>query len=318
MTIATKENRDSAEFAASLMEALCPSPRDRTLVLRQLLESINLAEKISPDVWAVTLFEHGFRLNVGPVEVMTFTKTFDLQNDGTIVSDIMLRLLLHGQIGEDIHAVLTKDEEAHSISPSNYKSVPQPQFIYAGFGEISSGSLSEKDFRELEAALKLLQPLHANFIVQATKTPSGGVRKSSSFRRSHSPGLYSYAQSFVDGNWEGSHEQEMTILVEGDPYSIQAIVYERNPIARQKCISHYGDSCSVCGFNFGITYGSAAQNYIHVHHLKPMASIGKEYVIDPINDLRPVCANCHAVIHLRKSLYTIEEVKNMLHGGVNA
>jgi predicted HNH restriction endonuclease len=74
----------------------------------------------------------------------------------------------------------------------------------------------------------------------------------------------------------------------------------------------------VCGFNFGAAYGGSAEGYIHVHHLKPLASIGEEYVIDPIKDLRPVCANCHAVIHLRQPPYSIEEVNVMLNGDKNA
>lgn len=316
MTIATKENRDSAEFAALLMEVLCPSLRDRTLVLRQLLESVNIAAKISHDIWAVTLFDHGFRLNVGPVEVMTFRTVALPQSDVTLVE---LRLLIHGQVDEDIQAALIQDEDVHGISPSDYASVPQPQFVYMGLGDISNGALPEENYRELERVLSLLQPMHANFITHAAKTPSGGVRKLSSFRRSHSPGLHSYAESFVNGNWDVVHEQEEpTALLEGDAFSVQATVYERNPMARRKCITHYGLSCFVCGFNFGVTYGSTAKNYVHVHHLKPIASIGKEYVIDPISDLRPVCANCHAVIHLRQPPYSIEEVKSMLHGGVDA
>lgn len=117
------------------------------------------------------------------------------------------------------------------------------------------------------------------------------------------------------GTW--SFQEELGIeepLVEGASFTVQVSAFERNPVARQKCVTHYGTSCAVCGFNFGTTYGSSAGNYIHVHHLKPLASIGEKYVIDPIKDLRPVCANCHAVIHLRQPPYSIEEVKGMLHG----
>lgn len=112
----------------------------------------------------------------------------------------------------------------------------------------------------------------------------------------------------------GTEEQ----LVEGASFIVQVSAFERNPVARRKCISQYGTSCTVCGFNFGAAYGSFAEGYAHVHHLKPLASIGEEYVIDPIKDLRPVCANCHAIIHLRQPPYSIEEVKGMLQGGGNA
>jgi len=55
-----------------------------------------------------------------------------------------------------------------------------------------------------------------------------------------------------------------------------------------------------------------AKGFIHVHHLKPLATIGENYEVNPIDDLRPVCPNCHAVIHMRKEPYTIDEVRNML------
>jgi 5-methylcytosine-specific restriction protein A len=117
------------------------------------------------------------------------------------------------------------------------------------------------------------------------------------------------------GTWSfqeelGAEEQ----LVEGASFTVQVNAFERNPVAREKCIAHYGTSCTVCGFNFGAAFGSSAEGYTHVHHLKPLASIGEEYVIDPIKDLRPVCANCHAVIHLRRPPYSVEEIKSMLDG----
>jgi len=120
----------------------------------------------------------------------------------------------------------------------------------------------------------------------------------------------------IEGQGTWSFQEELSIeepLVEGASFTVQVSAFERNPVARQKCIAHHGTSCSVCGFNFGATYGGSAEAYIHAHHLKPLASIGEEYVIDPIKDLRPVCANCHAVIHLRQPPYSIEEVKGMLH-----
>jgi hypothetical protein len=121
------------------------------------------------------------------------------------------------------------------------------------------------------------------------------------------------------GSW--SFQEELGTgepLVEGASFTVQANEFKRNPKARQECIAHHGASCSTCGLNFGAIYGCSAEGYIHVHHLKPLASIGEEYVIDPIKDLRPVCANCHAVIHLRQPPYSIEEVKDMLLGDADA
>jgi predicted HNH restriction endonuclease len=101
-------------------------------------------------------------------------------------------------------------------------------------------------------------------------------------------------------------------LVEGSAFTVQVSAFERNPVARQKCIEHYGTNCSICGLSFGSLYGNVAKGYIQVHHVIPLATIGKKYVIDPIKDLRPVCANCHAVIHLRQPPFTIEEMKRIV------
>ncbi len=101
-------------------------------------------------------------------------------------------------------------------------------------------------------------------------------------------------------------------IYEGAVRQILVNAYERNAEARRKCIDHYGDSCVACGFNFGITYGEAAEGFIHVHHLQQLSKIGKEYKVDPIGDLRPVCPNCHAMIHVQKEALSIEQVKELL------
>jgi len=51
---------------------------------------------------------------------------------------------------------------------------------------------------------------------------------------------------------------------------------------------------------------------MHVHHLKMLSEIGKNYRIDPIKDLRPVCPNCHSVIHMESPLLTIKQVKALI------
>ena len=101
-------------------------------------------------------------------------------------------------------------------------------------------------------------------------------------------------------------------LIEGAVSQITINAYERNVCARTKCIQHYGYSCVICGFNFGSVYGSIAEKIIHVHHVKALSEIGQQYEVDPINDLRPVCPNCHAVIHQGGQTRSIDEVKALL------
>ena len=99
---------------------------------------------------------------------------------------------------------------------------------------------------------------------------------------------------------------------EGAVRLVTVNAYERNAQARSKCIARYGAYCGVCAFDFGKKYGQVGAGFIHVHHLKPLADIGERYEVDPITDLRPVCPDCHAIIHRRNPPYTIEEVQGML------
>ncbi len=101
-------------------------------------------------------------------------------------------------------------------------------------------------------------------------------------------------------------------LSEGSIKQITVNAYERNPKARTECIAHYGPTCICCGFNFFEIYGKIGQNFIHVHHLTSFSEIKKEYHVNPITDLRPVCPNCHSMIHRRNPPFTIEEIKKMI------
>jgi predicted HNH restriction endonuclease len=104
-----------------------------------------------------------------------------------------------------------------------------------------------------------------------------------------------------------------TKLFEGAQTRVVASKYERNPTARRACVAHYGAWCIICGFNFKAAYGSAAEGFIHVHHIAMVKEKGgKKYKIDPIRDLRPVCPNCHSVIHIKRDPYTIAEIREMV------
>lgn len=102
---------------------------------------------------------------------------------------------------------------------------------------------------------------------------------------------------------------------EGIKKTVTVNTYERNPQARRKCIEHWGLNCQICGFNFEENYGIWGKDFIHVHHIKPISEINKEYEIDPVKDLIPVCPNCHAMIHRQVTALTIEEIENKISNG---
>ena len=114
-------------------------------------------------------------------------------------------------------------------------------------------------------------------------------------------------------------EIDESATTEGAKKQIIVNAYERNPLARKKCLEHYKEKnngkivCEICGFDFGKTYGSEFENKIHVHHIVEISSIGKEYTIDGIKDLIPICPNCHMIAHSKKPAYTPDEIKKFLN-----
>jgi 5-methylcytosine-specific restriction protein A len=123
-------------------------------------------------------------------------------------------------------------------------------------------------------------------------------------------GLYWHAQK----EFLAIEEVEKTEgLLEGTTKTISVNAYERNPEARKKCIEHYGYSCRACGFNFEKMYGELGKSFTHVHHIKPLSEIKEAYIVDPIKDLIPLCANCHAMVHRVNPPLSIDLLKTELH-----
>jgi 5-methylcytosine-specific restriction protein A len=44
----------------------------------------------------------------------------------------------------------------------------------------------------------------------------------------------------------------------------------------------------------------------------PISTIGKQYKLDPINDLIPVCPNCHAMLHMESPPLSISKLKELI------
>ena len=109
---------------------------------------------------------------------------------------------------------------------------------------------------------------------------------------------------------------EQDKFIEGSMKRISVNTYDRNSIARTNCIKHYGAICQVCEFDFGNIYGKLGDGFIHVHHIVDISTIKKEYNVDHVSDLVPVCPNCHAMLHKHKPAYSIDELKAIMTGKV--
>jgi 5-methylcytosine-specific restriction protein A len=67
----------------------------------------------------------------------------------------------------------------------------------------------------------------------------------------------------------------------------------------------------VCKFDFEKRYGAIGKGFIHIHHLKPMASVRAMHDVS-VDELVPVCANCHAMLHQRTPPLTPNELSDMI------
>ncbi|MDE8032399.1 HNH endonuclease [Erysipelothrix rhusiopathiae] len=108
-------------------------------------------------------------------------------------------------------------------------------------------------------------------------------------------------------------DESDTDLYEGSQKKVFVNKYERNPEARKLCLENYGYTCQMCKLSMDETYGEYGKNFIHVHHRKPISEIGTEYKVNPIDDLIPLCPNCHEIIHrIQRAGYTPTQSETIL------
>ena len=108
----------------------------------------------------------------------------------------------------------------------------------------------------------------------------------------------------------GPTTYEKAVFREGALADVVQSRRERDPAARAQCIAAHGYSCAVCALDFALRYGPLGERFIHVHHLKPLAEGERE--VDPVADMRPVCPNCHAMLHRKTPPLTIDELRSAL------
>ena len=90
---------------------------------------------------------------------------------------------------------------------------------------------------------------------------------------------------------------------------------ERSQKLRDAAIKHFtvnGEiKCSICQFEFAKTFGEYGNGYIEIHHKKPIYEYEENGInavlSSAIDNLAPVCANCHRMLHHKKGI-TFEEV----------
>lgn len=87
-------------------------------------------------------------------------------------------------------------------------------------------------------------------------------------------------------------------MTEGEKKHVEFEQAHRNPALRQACIGKYGYQCQCCGMNFAELYGEElGGNFIEVHHLKMISTFDESRPEDYLENLVPLCSNCHSMIH---------------------
>ena len=77
----------------------------------------------------------------------------------------------------------------------------------------------------------------------------------------------------------------------------------RYQLFRSKVLEHYGAQCCACGLK------PISPSILDVHHLDPISEGERRTKLE---DLIPLCANCHRTAHLEKPPITLERLKDLV------
>jgi 5-methylcytosine-specific restriction protein A len=66
--------------------------------------------------------------------------------------------------------------------------------------------------------------------------------------------------------------------------------------------------CEACGFDFAEAYGPTGNGIIDIHHTKPVHTL-KPGETTKLAELVLLCANCHRIIHSKRTWLSVEQVR---------
>ncbi len=285
-------DRDRAEL---FFRTMWPNPVVEGAVAVELANSIQIAHDAGVAAWEVTLLSQAIRLNVGQVETLTLGRT-------------RARFLFRSPLVLDEWGKMTVELSDDPYYPA----VPIPSGVcVVPVKRFSTFPQSIRDrhheYIRAAASFKSVSPFKRSFspsVLEHLEHRLGvSLPRPSYFKPTSKPKAVPTLPDKIDTS---------AVFIEGAKKSIVVNAYERSEKARLACIAAHGTVCSCCDMEFGTMYGPIAAGYIHVHHTKPLSEIGEEYDVDPVEHLRPVCPNCHAVAHLRTPPFSIDQVMAML------
>ena len=117
----------------------------------------------------------------------------------------------------------------------------------------------------------------------------------------------------IDDLMEDAGIDDQQSFIEGGVHQKLCNIYERSSRARHECLKTWGYRCAICDFDFEDEYGDLGKGYIHVHHLKPLSEReGEIHQVDPVEDLFPICPNCHAMLHRENPPVSVERLSEIV------
>lgn len=269
-------------------------------VLEFVANTIELASSRAPAKWGLTEYRAGgLRLNVGFCEVIT-TRPAEF------------RILLDASIPSGLQNDSRFSFKGTASSPF-YPSTPRSQLLTAPYLESP----------EMDAVLAACRASHEAVVgTAASRGFNNGAKRGHSNQAvdvlSELTGReLPYPNYAVFGSVVRPLPEEVAAASgsysEGSLRQVTVNRYERNQLARRRCLEVHGTVCCVCRIDLATIYGPTADGLVHVHHLVPLADVGDSSKVDPERDLIPVCPNCHAVIHIRRDYpLTALEVREMI------
>jgi hypothetical protein len=297
------EVRRSPRLAGELVRRMIPE-KHLSDVLKAVAQSVQIAHRSSPSKWGLRLKRNSIMLKVGFVEVLQVGQCIDS---------------IEG-LGESWFRQLVN----HDLVPPKVRNDRHLRFARSPYTNAPSCDACDMNISHMARTYSALLPAHEAAIRIAARS-----QRRPDTARDHSPGLVTFIlrevgarvrqPSYIETHSEGLSPipEEISLddeFEEGAAIRVSANRYERDAVAREHCLKHYGTTCMACGDSLADLYGPQVTDLIHVHHLRPLAKMGRRLAVSPIRDLRPVCPNCHAVIHSTNPPRSIEEVKKMVRG----
>jgi hypothetical protein len=119
----------------------------------------------------------------------------------------------------------------------------------------------------------------------------------------------------ADANHEDDEDEELAAFPEGESKMRFQLHRRREKRLREAKIEEVKAAtgalrCEVpgCGFDFESVYGAQGENFAHVHHRTPLATVSSK-TMNTTAALAIVCANCHAMIHREGGCLDLKEIR---------